>query len=779
MLAASLATLTLAYSSGARGSAGVTSCRAESAATLRATAAPREARARAHMGLFGRWGGYGAADDDDDADVAGYEPASRARAREAGATNRGVAFSGGNGGSSGGADTPDAWARADREPDDDDDAFRPDSFPAERRTAALARAPASSDGRRRARPPGSARSGGYVQGLDERWDTGAPRARMPLGSGGRSAPAGAYYDGYGAYSARGGNFEAYDDADYEVGNVYEEPLVSLSDFEDGLADGGRGGGSRARGGRGGALGTAPLEEYEIGTAADPRMAEFARSVRAESDWRLNLFSAWLRLWGDPDTVEPDSFFEDAPPRMLARKDDWQGVAAAWADTVPRRRASRAARRAQPRNDEYADETGYGGLEQGQFDPPPSRAPRGGARAPPRGARARDGGRAGGGGWLDDATSVGAGAQEPMAFGEDEPAWLDAPFSIPPSQARARDGVADVAASSALAAASAAADGGAGSMPGGSAGTAAAGATEPVVGEGGERAFVDQFEGDEWTDGALDGGLGGGWAAEAPAARPRAPPAARARAAYGAEAELGDLDEEKAPRARAVDDRRWARAQGPARVDERDDAWGRRDGYEESRRAPARRAPGPALVSVLRKLDALRLETDRTAERLHGQEAALLSEIEDARLRADALAALRAQMGDVSNGDAVERSPVEAEDAASGAQDSALPADAARARTPPPAAQLDGAKAARLERQSARLAVELERLEADIAKTRERLALAQSGLRQVDEALAAARQGGLRALAQLATSRAPDCPVSPSFQAYLRGVLQLRPAAGRK
>lgn len=239
--------------------------------------------------------------------------------------------------------------------------------------------------------------------------------------------------------------------------------------------------------------------------------------------------------------------------------------------------------------------------------------------------------------------------------------------------------------------------------------------------------------------------------------------------------------------------------------------------------------------------------------LHGQEAALLSEIEDARLRADALAALRAQMGDVSNGDAVERSPVEAEDAASGAQDSALPADAARARTPPPAAQLDGAKAARLERQSARLAVELERLEvcaarswlsrcsercagrarleratargirasrgraraqrrarlstchksrqssrapvppsfnarhaaasarlqADIAKTRERLALAQSGLRQVDEALAAARQGGLRALAQLATSRAPDCPVSPSFQAYLRGVLQLRPAAGRK
>jgi hypothetical protein len=148
--------------------------------------------------------------------------------------------------------------------------------------------------------------GGYL--IERR----APRANAPPGSRARPARAGrsgAYAEGFDSYDdeyAR--SLQAAQAAEYEVRNVYAEPIVSLSDF-----DYGRGGGG---GGGGGAFADSArpdLNGFEIGTPQDPRMADFARSIRAEGDWRLNLYSAWLRLWGDPESVEPDDFF-DAEPR---------------------------------------------------------------------------------------------------------------------------------------------------------------------------------------------------------------------------------------------------------------------------------------------------------------------------------------------------------------------------------------------------------------------------------------------------------------------------------
>lgn len=73
-----------------------------------------------------------------------------------------------------------------------------------------------------------------------------------------------------------------------------------------------------------------------------------------------------------------------------------------------------------------------------------------------------------------------------------------------------------------------------------------------------------------------------------------------------------------------------------------------------------------------------------------------------------------------------------------------------------------------------------RPQAELSAVQERLTIAQSGVEQVNTALAAARKGGLQMLAQLATANTADeQQVSPSFQGYLRKLLQLpSPARGR-
>lgn len=103
--------------------------------------------------------------------------------------------------------------------------------------------------------------------------------------------------GRGRRPGAGGGF----DEDVGPSNVYDEAEYRLDDFDESAIDVG----ATYVAGDG-----AGDDYFEIGSPADPRMRNFARSIRQESDWRLNLFSAWLRFWGDPDTIEPDDFFDE-------------------------------------------------------------------------------------------------------------------------------------------------------------------------------------------------------------------------------------------------------------------------------------------------------------------------------------------------------------------------------------------------------------------------------------------------------------------------------------
>ncbi|KAJ1640805.1 hypothetical protein T492DRAFT_831809 [Pavlovales sp. CCMP2436] len=247
MLAASLPALALALAGTTQSPTSALAARARIAAVPCVHREPR-ARAAASMGLFG-W--RGAAEEDDQA--------GDARAPRRGRGGRGEAV-----------DAPVArttWAERGVNADsanpakfeaDEDDSYG--GYVIERRAPPRAtRAAAVAPSRRRARPAGSGRAGSYAEGLD----------------------------GDGAY---------YGDV---VRNVYAEPLVSLADFDES---------GRPLSPPVGAEYDA--DGYEIGSPGDPRMADFARNVRAEGDWRLNLYSSWLRE-EYADEYEDDQWTGDA------------------------------------------------------------------------------------------------------------------------------------------------------------------------------------------------------------------------------------------------------------------------------------------------------------------------------------------------------------------------------------------------------------------------------------------------------------------------------------
>mmetsp|Transcript_24448 Transcript_24448/g.56592 ORF Transcript_24448/g.56592 Transcript_24448/m.56592 type:complete len:620 (-) Transcript_24448:240-2099(-) len=619
MLAASLPALALALAGTTQSPTSALAARARIAAVPCVHREPR-ARAAASMGLFG-W--RGAAEEDDQA--------GDARAPRRGRGGRGEAV-----------DAPVArttWAERGVNADsanpakfeaDEDDSYG--GYVIERRAPPRAtRAAAVAPSRRRARPAGSGRAGSYAEGLD----------------------------GDGAY---------YGDV---VRNVYAEPLVSLADFDES---------GRPLSPPVGAEYDA--DGYEIGSPGDPRMADFARNVRAEGDWRLNLYSSWLRLWGaDESYSEPNGFFPEAVPL--------------WETDRPLAPSRRRGRAPDQNFGEALDDLN-------DFGKPDFGKP---------GRRGRAQGR-----------TEGAAQQYGYAGGRGPS------FSLPPAKQQRS-----------------------------AASTAEGGWEEqaPLYGE----EYADEYEDDQWTGDAaqqqqrvselpdLDEekdpvtGISPGFSSPTS----RAPPLARP-----ASAKLqGRPLPRRQPSAQAYERERDQYGAAPSQG-------GRRAGLPQQQR----RSAGPSTASLLAKLEALKQETERTAQRLGIDEQSLLSAQDDAQLRSEALALLTAQLSKPAAQTEVELLP-----------ESGDP-------SPPVVAAATDGRLERAERQVVRLDEELARIEAELESVRERLTIAQSGVNQVNVAIATGREGGGAALARLATSTGSE--VSPSFQSYLRRLPQLpgRPAPAR-